>query len=205
MPILRKTKPITNATHPGPARVPQRPRASAFVVPSPSDLIPDLAKLDAQSIEINQGIAADRAAVKILEREIAGDDTPELHSEIAKLLDGAPSAKAAKRAAIKTLRHKIAVASAALVEIGKRRQAAATGAGKAVCSAVRPEAERLVGNLVVALQSADAAHAELADFLLAIEVEGASAGGLGPVVPYFLNDGKIATYIREVRGAGYNV
>jgi hypothetical protein len=210
MPILRKPKPMTNATHPGPAKVPQRPRASEFKVPSPSELLPELAKLDAQTLSISESVRSDRAEIKLLEREIAVDDTPELHPEVAKLLDGEPSPKAAKRQAIKELRHQIAVAEAAMTEIAKRRTAAATGAGRAVCQAVRPEAERLVANLVAALQEVDTAHQELGDLLLAVEAEGVSTGGLGPVKPYFLSDHreadrKIVTYIRDVKGAGYAV
>jgi hypothetical protein len=200
-----RAKKITNATHPGPAKVPQRPRASEFKVPSPSELLPELAKIDAQTISISESVRADRAEIALLSREIAVDDTPELHPEVAKLLDGEPSPKAAKRQAIKELRHKIAVAEAAMTEISKRRQAAATGAGKAVCEAVRPEAKRLVANLVEALQAANVAHAELSDLLLAIEAEGVSTGVLGPIKPYFLSDGKIATYINDVREAGYAV
>jgi len=199
----RRAARATETTHPGPAKVPMRKRVSEFRVPSPAELLPDLEKLDRKTVEISEAIKADRAEIKLLEREIAVDDSPELHPAVAALLDGEPSPKAVKRKTIKDLRQKITVAEAAMVEIAKRRQAAATEAGKAVTAAVRPEAERLVSNLVKALEVVDVVRQELADLLLAVEMEGVSVGGLGPIKPYFLSDEKIAGYIREVREAGY--
>lgn len=211
MPILNRGKRITTATHPAPARVPPRKRASDFRVPSPTELLPEIARLDAKSVEISNTVTLDRREIKTLEAEIAADDSQELHPAVAALLDGQPSPKAKKRAKLKELRTSLAVSALALDEIAKRRIALLQAeAGRAVCKAVRPEAERLVSDLVVALQVVDGVHRELGDLIFAVEAEGVSAGGLGAVTPYFLgshlDEGRrINSYIREIKEAGYNV
>ncbi|RLP22176.1 hypothetical protein [Mesorhizobium sp. YM1C-6-2] len=204
----RRAARATEMTHPGPAKVPGRKPANDFVVPSPSGLVPELGKLDAAEIAISDAVRNDRAELKVLELELKADDSPELHPEVAALLGDETSPKATKRKEIRELRHKIAVAEAAVIEIQKRRVALATEAGRAVTAAVRPEAERVVGNLVKALEQVDAAHQELGDLLLAVEAEGVSTGGFGPIKPHFLGDHRedlrrIRSYIKEVREAGY--
>lgn len=210
MPIFNKAKSFTEASYPAPAKVAKRRAASDFKVPSPSDLVPDLAKLDRRSTEINAAIRLDRAEIKILEAEIASDDTTELHPAVAALIDGEVSPKGKKRARIKELRHSLAVSSAALDEIAKRRLGLDNEANRAVSAAVRPEAERLLGKLVKALEAVDAAHQELGDLLVAVEVEGVSVGHLGSIRPYFLGDHReggrrIPTYIKEIKDAGYAI
>src|SRR5690349_8481407 len=131
---------ITNATHPAPAKVPRRKPAGDFKVPSPADVVPDLAKLDRRTNEINASMKLDRAEIRVLEDEISRDDTKELHPAVAALVDGQPSVKSTKRARIRELRQSLAVSAAALEEIAKRRIALETEAGRAVTAACRPEA-----------------------------------------------------------------
>ncbi|MER9032418.1 hypothetical protein [Mesorhizobium sp. M0674] len=203
--IFRPAKPI--AAEPRPARSAPKARPD-YHVPSPAEVLPDLAHLVERENEISSSVRADRAEIKLLERELATDESPEIHPEVAKLLKDAPSSKAVTRKAIADARHRIAVSEAAFAEIQKRRLAMETKASVAVCAAVRPEVSRRVAALVAALQVADTAHGELNELILAIEAEGVSWGSLGPVRAHFMGDHRdaqrrIATYVKDVTEAGY--
>ncbi|MER9392211.1 MULTISPECIES: hypothetical protein [unclassified Mesorhizobium] len=191
-----------------PPRSTPKPKAD-YRVPSAAEVLPDLGNLLERENTISGSIRADRAELKLLERELAADETPEIHPEVAALLGDDPvGSKAMTRKAIAGARHRLAVAETALGEIQKRRTALETKAGLAVCDAVRPEVSKRVAALVASLQAADTAHGELNELVLAIEAEGVSWGSLGPIRPFFLGDARdvqrrIATYTKDVREAGY--
>ncbi|TIL64489.1 hypothetical protein [Mesorhizobium sp.] len=205
MPIFNKVKPRP-ATDPRPPRIAAKAKPDAYHVPSQAEALPELGSLLEKENEISASVRANRAELKLLERELAVDDTPEVHPDVAALLGDSPSSKASKRKAIADMRHRIAVGETALVEIQKRRHSLETKASLAVCDAVRPEIGKRVAALVAALQAADIAHGELNELILAIEAEGVSWAALGPIRPFFLNEpgsGRIAGYIKDVSEAGY--
>ncbi|QKC97274.1 hypothetical protein [Mesorhizobium sp. NZP2298] len=193
-----------------PPRVVPKVDPEAYRVPSAAEVLPDLARLLERENEISAAVRADRAEQKLFERELAVDDSPEIHPEVAALLQDNPSPKATKRKAIADARHRIAVGETALAEIQKRRMALETKAGKAVCDAVGPEVGKRVAALVTALQAADEAHGELNELIMAIEAEGVSWASLGPIRPFFMGDHRdaqrrVATYVKDVTEAGYAV
>ncbi|WP_192359501.1 hypothetical protein [Mesorhizobium mediterraneum] len=207
MPIFNKVKPRP-ATDPRPPRIAPKAKPDAYRVLSQAEALPELGSLLEKENEISTSVRADRAELKLLERELAVDATPEVHPDVAALLGDSPSSKASKRKAIADTRHRIAVGETALVEIQKRRLSLETKASLAVCDAVRPEIGKRVGALVAALQAADVAHGELNELILAIEAEGVSWASLGPIRPHFLGNasdgsGRIANYLKDVREAGY--
>lgn len=201
-----KLRPVADVRPPRIA--PKAKAADAYRVPSQAESLPDLGSLVDRENEISSAVRADRAELKLLERELAVDDTPEVHPDVAALLGDTPSPKASKRKAIAETRHRIAVAETALAEIQKRRMALGTKASLAVCDAVRPEVAKRVAALTSALQAADIAHSSLDELILAIEAEGVSWASLGPIRPFFLGDAndaqrRIATYTKDVAEAGY--
>ncbi|TIL56725.1 MAG: hypothetical protein E5Y79_28385 [Mesorhizobium sp.] len=203
--IFRAPKAVP--AEPRPPRV--TPKANPdYRVLSQAEALPELGSLLEKENDISNSVRADRAELKLLERELAVDDTPEVHPDVAALLGDSPSSKASKRKAIADIRHRIAVGETALVEIQKRRRLLETKASLAVCDAVRPEIGKRVAALVAALQAADMAHGELNELILAVEAEGVSWASLGPIRPFFMGDHRdaarrVATYIKDVRDAGY--
>ncbi|RWN99372.1 hypothetical protein [Mesorhizobium sp.] len=205
MPIFNKSKqrPVNDSR---PPRI--EPKADGYRVPSQAESLPELGIIVEKETGISDAVRGDRAELKLLERELAVDDTPEVHPDVAALLGDAPSTKAMKRKAIAETRHRLAVGETALAEIQKRRMALGTKANKAVCDAVRPEVAKRVAAVVTALKAADVAHGELNELILAVEAEGVSWSSLGPIRPFFMGDHrdaqrKVATYIKDVTEAGY--
>ncbi|CAN7705623.1 hypothetical protein [Mesorhizobium sp. LjNodule214] len=205
MPIFNKAKPRP-VNDPRPARA--APIKLSFVAPAPRDASPELADAEDRREAIAKDRAASIAERKRLQAEIEADKTLDVDPQVLAMLGEAPSAKAQKRLLVADLRRKEAVAGSALELIERRVAAAKPKAERAVCAAVRPEAEVRVAALCEALKAVDDAHAELEDLLLAVEAQGVSTDGLGQVRPHFLSGARdpqrrIAGYLREVREAGY--
>ncbi|RUX51436.1 hypothetical protein EOA33_06355 [Mesorhizobium sp. M4A.F.Ca.ET.050.02.1.1] len=206
MPIFNKTpraKPDAR-----PAKV--APIKLSFTALTAREALPSLG----EDQDRREAIVAERAAHvaerKALQVEIAADTSLDIAPEVAALIGEAPSAKAQKRERVAELRRLEAVAGQAIELIEKRIAAARPAAERAICAAARPEAERRVAALVEALRAVDVAHIELNDLFLAIEAEGASTDGLGQIRPFFLSDPRdpqrrIAQYLKELKGAGYDV
>ncbi|WP_192358498.1 hypothetical protein [Mesorhizobium mediterraneum] len=183
------------------------PRKLSFTAPASRDVFPELADaLDTQE-NIMKSRAADVAARKLLQEEIAADKSPDVDPDVAALIGETPSEKAIKRQQVAELKRKELVAGSALEIIEKRIAAMQPKAERAVCVAVRPEADLRLAALCEALKAVDVAHAELNDLLLAVEAQGVSTDGLGQIRPHFLGGAqdpqrRIAGYLKEVREAG---
>ncbi|TIV72751.1 MAG: hypothetical protein E5V89_03890 [Mesorhizobium sp.] len=195
---LKKLKPDARPVKVAPPKL-------SFTALTAREALPELGADEDRREALFKDRAAYVAERKTLQAEIVADTSLDIAQEVAALIGEKPSAKAEKRARVAELRRLETVAGQAIELIEKRIAAARPAAERAICAAARPEAEKRVAALVEALRAVDAAHVALNDMLLAIEAEGASTDGLGQIRPFFLNDGKIAQYLREVREAGYNV
>ncbi|RWF66635.1 hypothetical protein [Mesorhizobium sp.] len=206
MPIFNKT-PRAKADA-RPAKV--APIKLSFTALTAREALPELGADEDRRAAIFKDRAAYVAERKHLQAEIEADKTIDIAPEVAALIGEKPSAKAQKRERVAELRRLEAVAGQAIELIERRIAAARPAAERAICTAARPEAERRVAALVEALRAVDVAHVELNDMFLAIEAEGASTDGLGQVRPHFLGSAqdpqrRIAQYLKELKGAGYDV
>ncbi|RVD33573.1 hypothetical protein EN742_29505 [Mesorhizobium sp. M4A.F.Ca.ET.020.02.1.1] len=206
MPIFNKPKKVKPDARP--AKV--APPKLSFVALTAREALPALGEDEDRREAIFRDRAAHVAERKALQAAIEADKTIDITPEVAALIGEKPSAKAQKRLRVAELRRLEAIAGQAIELIEKRIAAARPAAERAICAAARPEAERRVAALVEVLRAVDVAHVELNDMFLAIEAEGASTDGLGQIRPHFLGSvqdpqRRIAAYLKELKGAGYDV
>ncbi|HEV7335893.1 MAG TPA: hypothetical protein VGO06_07970, partial [Bosea sp. (in: a-proteobacteria)] len=145
---------------------------------------------------------------RALEAAIASDTSPKISPTVAALLGDKPTSIDNHRGRLADIRSELADIETALVIAERRKREFETAASKAICNAARPEMEKRMTALLIALEAVAVANREVNDIVLAVEAEGASPGSLGPVRAHFLGDPRdadspSARFVREARGTGY--
>jgi hypothetical protein len=206
LPIHTKTKaaPPVGATF---ARGGFQPAADAARhVPSLAEADPEVyGALTAKVAELNARLSEANAALREAERALAAHEGPSIRASVADLLgDDATTGRAAKAAAVRDARQRVADIEAAITIAGHRLRDAKSAAVRAVVAKVRPEWQKRIKALTSALEATRTAHIALHDLRQAIEHEDVDAALFGPW-PYFLGDArdsKIDGFLKEVQHAG---
>jgi hypothetical protein len=179
-----------------------------FRVPSLAEAHHDYGRMAERIAALNTQTQDLRRERRALEAAIASDTSPKISPTVAALLGDKPTSIDNHRGRLADIRSELADIETALVIAERRKREFETAASKAICNAARPEMEKRMTALLIALEAVAVANREVNDIVLAVEAEGASPGSLGPVRAHFLGDPRdadspSARFVREARGTGY--
>lgn len=186
--------------------------ADAYVVPSLIEGSSEYASLVAKQVELQTRYGELNTERGLLRREIevakaAGGKHPSL--AVAELLgDNTEASVAGLSKKLREVGTEMANVEAATEILRRRIDEARNAASKIVCDMVRQEYKRRLAALCAAARALEAAREEHDTLLDDLEREDVRLGYLPPVRPFFLGDrgqGHVHHFIREAKGAGYNV
>jgi len=178
---------------------------AAKFVPSLAEADPEtFGALTAKIEELHASLAEANAAKREAERILAAHEGPSLRAGVAELLgDDAATGRAAKAAAVRDARQRVADIEAALTIAGHRLRDAKPAAVRAVVAKVRPEWQKRMKALTSALEATRTAHVALHELRQALEAEDVDPAHFG-AWPYFLSDArdsKIDGFLKEIQHA----
>jgi chromosome segregation ATPase len=184
----------------------------AFKVPSLESASPEYAALIAKRQELQDRYSALNAERSKLRKDIEAAKAAggqRLSTGVAALLGEDPVDSVT--ALSKRLREVVTTMSDVenAQEVLRRRiDEARNVASKIVCDGVSQEYQRRLGAMCDAARALEAARQDHDALLDDLEREDVRKDYLRPVVPFFLGDrrdGKVSYFLREAKGAGYNV
>jgi hypothetical protein len=205
VPIFNKPKKAASAGHVHPSGGFRPAEDAARHVPSLADADRELfGALTAKIEELHASLAEANAAKREAERILAAHEGPSLRAGVAELLgDDAATGRAAKAAAVRVARQRVADIEAAITIAGHRLRDAKPAAVRAVVAKVRPEWQKRMKALTSALEATRAAHVALHELRQALEAEDVDPAHFG-AWPYFLGDArdsKIDGFLKEIQHA----